>query len=410
MEKNHIEPVTILMVGIGGYGYYYLKALFDEFPADTIQISGVVDPYPQLSDHLPEIENRGIPVFSSIDDFYNAGYTADLAIICSPIHFHVPQSLTALANDSNVLCEKPVAATIQEVDDLIKARNAAGKWVMVGYQWSYSDAIQSLKADIQEGIFGRPIRLKTLRLWHRNDEYYMRNSWAGKKKDSERRWILDSPANNALAHELHNLFYLLGKELHTSAGLAEITAETYRVNPIENFDTVACRIFTDEETEILFYGSHATDIDIGPLFQFEFENAVVVFGDSIDTIIATDRNNKNKQYGSPDNSHQFLKLFKAVESVGDLKPIMCGLEAARSQVLCINGIQESVAETRKFPESITVRDDIKRGWSVKGLASALYNCYLDNILPHEAKLSWAIKGRTIDLNRYRFFPGGIRFE
>ena len=39
------------------------------------------------------------------------------------------------------------------------------KIVAIGYQWSFSDAIQKLKADVIAGIFGKPRRLKTLVLW-----------------------------------------------------------------------------------------------------------------------------------------------------------------------------------------------------------------------------------------------------
>jgi hypothetical protein len=53
--------------------------------------------------------------------------------------------------------------------------------------------------------------------------------------------IFDSPANNATAHFLHNMFYLLGATRETSAAPAVVQAELYRANAIENFDTAAIR-------------------------------------------------------------------------------------------------------------------------------------------------------------------------
>ena len=79
-----------------------------------------------------------------------------------------------------MLCEKPISATIQEARAMMAKEAETGRFVAVGYQWSFSDAI-CLKADVQAGVLGRPKRLKTLIFWPRNEEYYKR-SWAGKQK------------------------------------------------------------------------------------------------------------------------------------------------------------------------------------------------------------------------------------
>ncbi len=401
------KQVSVLMVGIGGYGYYYLKTLLEKFPEGKIKISGIVDPEPERSELYPEIRDRNISIFSAIADFYDGGNSADLVVIASPIHYHVPQSIIALQHGSNVLCDKPIGATIQEAGELIRVKNSTGKWVMIGYQWCYSPAIQSLKRDIIRGVFGKPIRLKTLCLWARDDLYYRRNDWAGKIKDENSNWILDSPVNNALAHFLHNLLYILGKETQLSAEAKEVTAELYRANPIENYDTAASRIFTNEGVELLFYGSHCTASDKGPMFNFQFEDATISFGESSDEIVVIDNNGDTKSYGSPDADHQFRKLFDAVECVHNPIPIVCGLEAARSQTLCMNGIQESMPDIVAFPKFMIHRHQEEQRWWVEGLDDALFDCYQNSILPSEENYPWAKPGNTIDLNNYHYFPGGI---
>ena len=136
------KQVSVLFVSIGGYGRYYLEAMFNEIPPERARVCGVIDPYAKTAFLFPEIQRRHIPVFAEIEDFYCQGRTADLVVISSPIQFHVPQSCVALQNGSNVLCDKPICATVQEVDELIKIRDVSGKWVQIGYQWSYSKAIQ----------------------------------------------------------------------------------------------------------------------------------------------------------------------------------------------------------------------------------------------------------------------------
>ena len=40
------------------------------------------------------------------------------------------------------------------------SQNQSGKRVAIGYQWSFSQAIQQLKKDILDGVFGKARRLR----------------------------------------------------------------------------------------------------------------------------------------------------------------------------------------------------------------------------------------------------------
>ncbi len=104
-----------------------------------------------------------------------------------------------------------------------------------------------------EGVFGRAVRLKTITLWPRTHSHYARSRWAGRIKDDHGSWVLDSPVNNATAHYLHNMLYLLGKTTNSSARPASVEAELYRANNIENYDTGALRIKTEEGAEIFSF-------------------------------------------------------------------------------------------------------------------------------------------------------------
>ncbi len=399
-------PVSVVMVGISGMGLHYLMTLLEEFSPGEIELRAAVDPFPEKSERYPELKEKGIPVFDSLGEFYGSGQTAELAVISSPTQHHVPQSCEALRHGSHVLCEKPIGATIQDANQLIRVKDESNHWVMIGYQWSYSKAIQCLKRDILKGMFGRPVRLKSLCFWPRAEDYYGKSSWLGRKKDEEGRWVLDSPANNAMAHFLHNLFYVLGDHADTSARLTAVTAELYRAYPIQNFDTVACRVFTQEGTELLFYASHVTRPDQGPIFSFEFEQATITYGEVSEEIIAIDRKRKEKHYGSPEAAHHFLKLFDAVACVREPKPVVCGPEAARSQTLCVNGIQESFPEIVEFPESMVHKEESEGRWWVEELAEGFYECYTKGILPSEGNIPWARAGIPVDLRDYHYFPGG----
>lgn len=405
---NLEKPVSIALVAIGGYGNTYLRALLRRAPRDSFRIVAGIDPSPERCRYLDELRAMDVPFHASPEEFYATG-TADLAIISSPIHFHCDHTCLALANGSNVLCEKPLGATIQEARRMIEARDEAGKWVGIGYQWSYTPSIQELKRDIMNGSFGKPRRLKTLILGPRPASYYGRANWAGAQRDASGKWILDSPVNNATAHYLHNCFYVLGATREASAGVSDVVGELYRANDIQNYDTAAARAHTDEGVEILYFAAHAVKDRIGPMFSYEFEKATVTLEDQNADVIAAFADGSTKNYGSPQADYD-QKLWDAMEAAGGEggRPMACPPEAASSQTLCMNGIQESVPDIVEFPGPLINKDeqDGDRLTWVTGLRETLEECYNESKLPSELGASWGKAGKTIDLTDYHFYPGG----
>jgi len=313
------DSITILLAGIGGYGTVYLEDLLDASEAAKIpfRIAGAVDPEPDRCPLLKNLTTTKVPVYPSLEAFYEKE-RADLVVISSPIHLHCTQTCYAVSRGSHVLCEKPVAATVQEVDRMIAYRDRFDRKVGIGFQWSFSESIQALKTDIQKGLFGAPKRLKSLCLWPRDEAYFKRNEWAGRIKDDQGRWILDRPLNNAMAHDLHNMLYLLGDRKDRSARPVRITAELYRANAIENFDTAAVRITTDSNTEILFLGSHAIKDSFGPIFSFEFTDASVVYPGGPAPIQIRFNDGTVKEYPPPDHDKQTKKLWMSIEAAAGI--------------------------------------------------------------------------------------------
>lgn len=400
------ERVSVVLVAIGGYGRGYADALLHGKHQQPAKIAGVVDPFAARSALLPEFERLGVPIVNTLDEFY-AQASADLAVIASPIQYHCPQTVGACEHGSNVLCEKPLCATVQEAQRMLAARDRAGKWVGIGYQWSYSDAIQSLKRDIQAGVLGAPRRFRTIALMPRDEKYYRRASWPGRIRDDAGNWVLDSPVNNACAHDLHNMLYVLGERTENSARPAAVVAELYRANDIENYDTAALRVWTDAGVELLFITSHAVERQYGPVFEYEFEDALVVYGAG--GLMARFHDGRTQAYVSPDGPH-LRKLWAAVSAVTTGAPAVCGIEAAMSQTICMNGAQDAAGQIVQFPEalvSVEGEPGSRRTW-VRGLADELTKCYEAWQLPSEYGSGWSRSGRRLNLRDYQHFPGGKR--
>jgi predicted dehydrogenase len=408
-----MQDVTVAMVALGGYGNFYLEAMVDEGEAHGVTLVAGVDPNPVRCRHLDHLEAAEIPIYPDLESFYAEG-TADLVVIAAPIPLHRPFTNTALAHGSSVLCEKPVAATVQDARAMAEAEAEADGFVGIGYQWSYSEAIQALKRDVMAGALGAPVRMRTKVLWPRPLSYYGRSGWAARIKTGADDWVLDSPVMNATAHYLHNCFYVLGETRETSAMPVDVEAELYRANEIENYDTGAIRCHTDAGVEILYYAAHPVPETIGPVFSYEFADAVVSYEGRGDPIVATFDDGRVVDYGDPfaDNRR---KLWQAADAVRTGALMACGITAASAHTLCTDGAQESGWPIVDFPEDRVRRQPVREGedalvW-VRGLQETLERAYDAGCLPSDlGDVGWARSGRKVALKDYEQFPSSVQLD
>lgn len=400
------EIVTVVLVGVGGYGTIYLKPLLDpEFRAD-IKLVGCVDPYAKISPLYQALQDRAIPIFDTLEAFYEE-LTADLAVIVTPIHLHKQQTILCMEQGSHVLCEKPVAALIDDVREIIEVRDREARALSIGYQWSHSQAIQTLKTDVLAGVFGELKRMKTMVCWPRNDAYYRRGSgWAAKKKTAAGDWILDSVASNATAHYLHNMLYVAGSAVNEAAQPIRIDVETYRANPIEMYDTCAMRVITSREVELLYLVTHAVRYEDvrEPEFVFEFEQGVVtaVTEESGIRIRGYIKDGSDIDYGFP-NETDTRKLEIMADVVLGKAAVICGIEAASQHTKCMNITEELISETPTFPAQMIRRDEERELNYVEGLAAALALAYDSWRLPSELKLEGFRAAKRGDMTNYEHF-------
>ncbi|KAB8131042.1 Gfo/Idh/MocA family oxidoreductase [Gracilibacillus oryzae] len=393
MEKK----VSVVLVGIAGYGNIYAREFFIDNNVNAY-LTGVVDLYPENSRYYQDIMDHNIPVYSDLEDFYQE-HSADLAIISTPIHLHKQQACLAMENGSHVLCEKPATANREHLQEMIDTRDRMNKLLAIGFNWSFTDSIQQLKEDILSGLYGRPIRMKGLVLWPRNADYYNRSSWAGKKLSSDGELILDSVANNATAHFLHHLLYLTGDSLEQSAEIDQLSAELYRANPIETFDTCAVHLLTKNNVEMVYLASHAVANEHRPEYTLEFEHATITYRPTIESsdIVAKFKDGKEKIYKDPEKDHLAKFGFIINTILAGSNTVLCGPEAASAHVNAIYGMHQSVKDVPHFPKKwITVNEE-KKLRIVEGLEETLTQCYEQFCLPSDLGVEWSQSGSIVKL-------------
>ena len=363
--------MNVVLVGAGGYGTNYVRELLASRDPDLHWV-GVVDPYFEGCTMKQAILDADIPVFDTLEAFYRE-QTADLAIVATPPFLHAKQSICALSHGSYVLCEKPIAPTLAEAEEMQRAEETYQKFIAIGYQWSYSRAIQALKRDILDGVLGRPISMKTAISWPRNRAYYARGGGWGGRIEKDGIPILDSIASNACAHYLHNMFFLLGDTMEQSARVDTLCANCFRANDIESFDTCSIQMQAGG-VPLYFIASHATAKKKNPEFVYTFEHAVVTYSqDEGSCIRATFADGSVKCYGDP-FADSFIKIWDCVDAIRNGKQPICTVQTATPHVELIGRLYREVP-IRAFPASRVRLNSANDSVEVEGLFEALYEAY-----------------------------------
>jgi predicted dehydrogenase len=103
----------------------------------------------------------------------------DLVHICTPPQSHCALSVLCMEAGAWVLCEKPLCASLEEMDAIEAAERATGQYCSSVYQWRFGSGARHLKALISSGELGRPLAGLCQTTWYRDAAYYS-VPWRGK--------------------------------------------------------------------------------------------------------------------------------------------------------------------------------------------------------------------------------------
>ena len=369
-----MRKIKILLVGAGGYAAAYVDELLNRCP-DNVQLVGIVEKYLSNSSKYDEIIKSGIPTFKTMEEFFKI-YSADLAVISTPPFLHYEQSLAAIKNGANVLVEKPLTTNLEEAYIMAEYEKRYNKFIAVGYQWSFSNAIEDLKKDILSGLLGKPISMKTIICWPRSIDYFNRGSGWGGKLYFNGKLILDSIASNACSHYIHNMLFLLGDSMQNSIQAKIVNAQCLRANEIESFDTCIIKAITENDVELFFAASHATEECKNPQFEYKFSNATVYYSQddqSCSTIKAVFKDNSQKDYGNP-FENDMKKLYDCIEAVRTNKWPICTAQTATSHTKFIVNLFK-LTSIKNFPENKIKYNSKTNSIYIDGLYDAMMLSY-----------------------------------
>ncbi|HDP80618.1 MAG TPA: Gfo/Idh/MocA family oxidoreductase [Spirochaetes bacterium] len=108
----------------------------------------------------------------------------DALYICVPHYLHYPLVAEALDRGRHVLCEKPLAITMEQAAGLCETARAKGLKLAVNYQYRYDRRAHALIMLCREGLLGEISHCRVNMPWRRGPEYFEGGPWRARKAEA----------------------------------------------------------------------------------------------------------------------------------------------------------------------------------------------------------------------------------
>ena len=128
--------VKVGVVGCGSWGRNHAR-VYKELPG--VELVGVADLNPAAAREVGE--RYGVPYYADSGKILTDP-GVQLVSICTPTITHTELGLKALENGKHVLVEKPMASSVAEAEDLIRAAERSHRWLTVGFVERFNPAVQ----------------------------------------------------------------------------------------------------------------------------------------------------------------------------------------------------------------------------------------------------------------------------
>jgi UDP-N-acetyl-2-amino-2-deoxyglucuronate dehydrogenase len=168
-----MERIKFALIGCGRIAQRHAEHI-DNFA----QLVAVCDIVATKADTMAE--KYGARSYYKIEELLKNEKNVHVISICSPNGLHASQTIAALNAGFHVLCEKPMAISVYDCGEMIKAAERSNKRIFAIKQNRFNPPIEAVKNAIDEGRLGKIFSIQLSCFWNRNNDYY-ENSWKGTK-------------------------------------------------------------------------------------------------------------------------------------------------------------------------------------------------------------------------------------
>lgn len=191
-------------------------------------------------DFLPERAEEmaakyGGKTYSTVEELLKSG--VDAVSVCVANSDHASVTIQALRAGCHVLCEKPMATTLEDCQRMTDEAEKAGKRLLIGHNQRFARAHVEARRLIESGEIGRVLAFHTM-FGHPGPE-----GWTGEKNSwffNKERAVFGAMADLGI-HKTDLVHFLIGEPITSVSAVLGTVDKTYpNGSPIDVDDNALC--------------------------------------------------------------------------------------------------------------------------------------------------------------------------
>jgi UDP-N-acetyl-2-amino-2-deoxyglucuronate dehydrogenase len=213
--------ISFGLIGCGRIGERHAENIFKQgrliavCDIDAIKAQQLADKY-------------SVPYYTNHNELLSKENGIQVIAVCTPNGLHARHSIDSLHAGFHVICEKPMALSVKDCNDMIEAADKASRKLFVVKQNRFNPPVIAVKKLIEEKKLGRIFSVQVNCFWNRNNNYYD-HSWKGTKE------LDGGTLYTQFSHFIDLLYWMIGDVKKVFA-----MAENFNHQGIIEFEDTGC--------------------------------------------------------------------------------------------------------------------------------------------------------------------------
>lgn len=163
--QDSLKTVKLGIIGPGSRGTYLLEHLS---AVPGLEISCYCDDYEPHFERAGKLLGPGAKGYRDYREMLESE-VMDGVVIATPLDQHLKMTVDALDAGLHVFCEKSMALTYEDCNEMVKAHQRNNKILYVGHQRLFNTRILQAIKEIEDGTIGEVTQMRAF--WHRNNDW-----------------------------------------------------------------------------------------------------------------------------------------------------------------------------------------------------------------------------------------------
>ncbi|MEA5051280.1 MAG: Gfo/Idh/MocA family oxidoreductase [Oscillospiraceae bacterium] len=223
--------IKVAIIGTGAISDSHIEGYLT-FP-ERCRITALVDVHKEKAQaKIDDHHLTGAVAVGDALELLGASEKPDLVSLCLPPSLHCDIAVAMLDAGIGVLCEKPLAPTLEECDRMIAAAKKSGALLATVAQNRFKPDAVKARALVDSGLMGKQYAALVTSLWWRGENYY-NLSWRG-------RWETEG-GGCTLIHGIHHIDLFLSLMGPVESVTATVDNEAHTNSEVEDISMCLVR-------------------------------------------------------------------------------------------------------------------------------------------------------------------------